>query len=60
MISSKTNFEHVRTIHFRAGIRNFSDDSFWSRTCSDFCCFNVGQNKMVGAKKGLQVVKTVN
>ena len=23
MISSKTNFEHVRTIHFRAGIRNF-------------------------------------
>ena len=27
---------------------------------SDFFYFSVGRKKMVGAKKGLQVVKTVN
>ena len=40
--------------------RFISEQEFETLHCSDFRCFNVGQNKMVGAKKGLQVVKTVN
>ena len=52
MISSQTNFEHVRTFHFHA--------EFKILHYSDFFYFSVGRKKMVGAKKGLQVVKTVN
>ena len=52
MISSQTNFEHVRTFHFHA--------EFKILHYSDFFYFSVRRKKMVGAKKGLQVVKTVN